>query len=274
MSSAVPSSPPASAHAHGPRRRLRRHRHQPALRDARVLLRLARASPPTHENVLGVLSLIIWSLLARHLGQVHRLRHARRQPGRGRHPGADGAGARSDRGTRRAGRRVLVLLGHLRRGAALRRRHDHAGHLGARRRRGPGGRDAAVRALRRADHASSSWSGSSRSSGTARAGVGAAVRPGHGGLVRRDRRRSASAGSLREPDVLAAVDPRHAVRVLRASTAGTASPCSARCSWWSPAARRSTPTWGTSASGRSASPGSRWCCRRCCSTTSARARCC
>ena len=32
------------------------------------------------------------------------------------------------------------------------------------------------------------------------------------------------------------------------STAGTASPCSARCSWSSPAARRCTPTWGTSAS--------------------------
>ena len=49
-----------------------------------------------------------------------------------------------------------------------------------------------------------------------------------------------------------------------ANTAGTASRCSARCSWWSPAARRSTRTWATSASGRSASPGSRWCCRRCC----------
>ena len=42
----------------------------------------------------------------------------------------------------------------------------------------------------------------------------------------------------------------------------------------SPAARRSTPTWATSARGRSASPGSPSCCRRCCSTTSARARCC
>ena len=34
------------------------------------------------------------------------------------------------------------------------------------------------------------------------------------------------------------------------------------------------PTWATSASGRSASPGSAWRCRRWCSTTSARARCC
>ena len=58
------------------------------------------------------------------------------------------------------------------------------------------------------------------------------------------------------------------------TTAGAASWCSARSSWWSPAARRSTPTWGTSGGGRSGSPGSPWCSRRCCSTTSARGRCC
>ena len=39
--------------------------------------------------------------------------------------------------------------------------------------------------------------------------------------------------------------------------------CSARCSWSSPAAKRCMPTWDTSASARFASPGSRWCCRRC-----------
>ena len=47
-------------------------------------------------------------------------------------------------------------------------------------------------------------------------------------------------------------------------TAGMASRCSAPCSWWSPAVKRCTRTWGISASGRSASPGSRWCCRHCC----------
>ena len=58
----------------------------------------------------------------------------------------------------------------------------------------------------------------------------------------------------------AAFNPLHAVQLLRRTTAGTASSCSARCSWSSPAARRSTPTWGTSAAARSGSPGSRSCC--------------
>ncbi len=40
-------------------------------------------------------------------------------------------------------------------------------------------------------------------------------------------------------------------RVLPRATACTASPCSAPCSWSSPAAKRCTPTWDTSASGRS-----------------------
>ena len=35
----------------------------PLYAHARVLLRRARASPPTHDNVLGVLSLIFWSLI-------------------------------------------------------------------------------------------------------------------------------------------------------------------------------------------------------------------
>ena len=42
----------------------------------------------------------------------------------------------------------------------------------------------------------------------------------------------------------------------------------------SPAPRRCMPTWATSAPSRSSTPGSAMCCRRCCSTISARARCC
>ena len=75
-----------------------------------------------------------------------------------------------------------------------------------------------------------------------------AVRPDHGRLVRR---RIAALGVVwivRAPAVLAAFDPRHAVDASSSPTASPASPCSARCSWWSPAARRSTPTWATSAS--------------------------
>ena len=64
----------------------------------------SHAVPPTHDNVLGVLSLIFWSLADRHLGQVPRVRHARRQPGRGRHPGADRAAAVSAPAAAPAGR--------------------------------------------------------------------------------------------------------------------------------------------------------------------------
>ena len=53
---------------------------------------------------------------------------------------------------RRSSRGVLVGARALRRRPALRRRHDHAGHLGARRDRGPHGRDPALRPLRRAAH--------------------------------------------------------------------------------------------------------------------------
>ena len=66
---------------------------------------------------------------------------------------------------------------------------------------------------------------------------------------------------------LRAAVPVHAIRRSPSSP-------SARSSSASPAPRRSTPTWATSASGRSGSPGSAWRCRRWCSTTSARARCC
>ena len=44
------------------RRRLRRHRDEPAVRDEGVFFG-SHSVPPTHENVLGVLSLIIYSLL-------------------------------------------------------------------------------------------------------------------------------------------------------------------------------------------------------------------
>ena len=78
---------------------------------------------------------------------------------------------------------------------------------------------------------------------------------------------------VRMPSVLGAVDPRHAV-TSSAKTAGMASRCSAPCCSPSPVPKRSTPTWATSASARSAWRGSHWCCRRSCSITSARGRCC
>ena len=85
-----------------------------------------------------------------------------------------------------------------------------------------------------------------------------AVRPGDGGLVR-----DASAVLGHRADrattrrSCGAVDPHYARALLRRRTAvRSASSCSARWCSPSPAPRRSTPTWATSASGRSASPGS------------------
>ena len=90
--------------------------------------------------VLGVLSLVFWSLILIVTRQVRRAHPARRQPRRGRR-----AGARHPRrpGRRRpepppAGAGPRPLAG--RAGPVLRRRPDHPRDLGARRHRGPGDR--------------------------------------------------------------------------------------------------------------------------------------
>ena len=76
---------------------------------------------------------------------------------------------------------------HLRRRAALRRRHDHAGHLGAVRRRGPRGRDARLRPLGRPDRAGDP-DRAVRDPATRHRPRRRAVRAGDGRLVRGDRR--------------------------------------------------------------------------------------
>ena len=78
------------------------------------------------------------------------------------------------------------------------------------------------------------------------------VRAGDGALVHHDWRRRV----LVDRDEPARAqrdqpDPRGDASSSR--TATTRSSCWARCSWWSPAGRRFTPTWGTSARSRSAS---------------------
>ena len=74
---------------------------------------------------------------ARRRRQVPRLHHARRQQGRGRHPRARGARAAARADAHARARSRPRCCSPLRRGAALRRRRDHAGDLGARRGRGP-----------------------------------------------------------------------------------------------------------------------------------------
>ena len=68
---------------------------------------------------------------------------------------------------------------------------------------------------------------------------------------------------VEQPVVLTAIDPDTQSRSF-VSMGGTDSRCSAPCSSSSPAAKRSTRTWDISEDGRFVSRGSRWCCRRCC----------
>ena len=100
--------------------------------------------------VLGVLSLVFWSLILIVTREVRRADPARRQPRRGRRAGAGHAGL-----PRRA-RHARSLPADprpddRRPGAVLRRRPDHARDLGALGGGGPGDRGTRARALRRAD---------------------------------------------------------------------------------------------------------------------------
>jgi KUP system potassium uptake protein len=72
--------------------------------------------PVTEANIYGSLSLFFWALIIRRLDQVRHLHHARRQPRRGRHHGADRAGparCQTSRGTMK----MIMIVGVL--GAAM-----------------------------------------------------------------------------------------------------------------------------------------------------------
>ena len=109
----------------------------------------AHPIPVTPDNVLGVLSLIFWSLIItvtiKYLLFVMRADN-----------GGEGGILALVALVRSNGGEAAHAAAHrrrpVRRGAALRRRHDHAGDLGAERGRGARRRDARVRAVRRADH--------------------------------------------------------------------------------------------------------------------------
>ena len=177
-------------------------------------------------------------------------RDARRQPRRGRHPRADGARAAAPA----RGRRAAVLL------LAL-------GLFGAALLYGDGMITPAISVLSAVeglsmatpafepyvvpDHGRDPDRRSSWCSAAARPSR-RDLRPGDDRLVRGACRCWACGGSRVEPHVLSAVSPLHAMRFLCEPTAITASSSSARCSSPSPAARRSTPTWDTSAPADSA----------------------
>lgn len=78
-------------------------------------------------------------------------------------------------------------------------------------------------------------------------------------------------GIIQHPAVLLALNPLYGIHFLF-SNGLTSFWCWAACFCASPAPKRCTPTWGTSANGRFGWPGSALCFPACCSTTPARPR--
>ena len=234
-----------------------------------------RSSTPTWRstpaNAYGVASVVFWALIV--IISVKYLLLVMRADNHGEGgilaltallmPARRAAG-RHEAGDHRA-RRV-------RHRAALRRRSDHAGHLGAERGRGVRGGDA--RRSRRGSSRSSVviLSCCSPSSGVAPSTISRVFGPvmvvwfvvlGVLGLAPDHRQPRRAAGRLADATASSSSStsrPRRSWRSVRSSSS-------------SPAARRCTPTWATSVADRSRSPGTPWSCRRCCSTTSVRPRC-
>ena len=137
-------------------------------------------------------------------------------------------GAANGRGRRDV--RCSIAARHLRRRAALRRRHDHAGDHAC------SARSKVCRSRRRSSSRTSCRSRSSILIGlfvdpaVRHAPRRRAVRAGHGGLVRRRSRCSACVWIVRAPERARRDQPASRGRVLPRATACTASPCSAPCS--------------------------------------------
>ena len=157
--------------------------------------------PISTDNVFGVVSLVFWSVMIIVTLTYVTPRDAREQRGRGRHHGADHpADPVGRRRAQRPAHRAAGLAGHLRRGAVLRRQHDHSGDLGALRGRGREGDRAGAGGAGRPPHRRDHRAAVRRPA----AGDGRrrpAVRPGHDRLVRRDRRlrRRRHRGAPRDP---------------------------------------------------------------------------
>ena len=148
-------------------------------------LQLFGGMPVATTEIMGILSLIFWSLvLIVTVKYVMLVMHADNR-------GEGGILALMALGAARLGRhRHAQCTGagrHRRRLPVLRRRRDHAGDLGAVGGRGPGGLHAGVAAIRPADQRRG-HRGAVRRAVARHHQRRPRVRPGDGGVVRRDRR--------------------------------------------------------------------------------------
>ena len=187
------------------RRGLWRHRHEPALRLPRSGGRRgARTGRSRRDIVLGVLSLILWALIIVVTVKYVAAAAARRQQRRGRHALADGAGpARA----RAAAAGSLLALGVHRRLDVHRRFRDHAGDLGAVGGRGPQARDAGASSTTCVPLTIVDPDRAVRGAAPRHRARRVRFRAGHGGLVRRHRRRWGSCTSATIRRCFAAINP-------------------------------------------------------------------
>ena len=253
------------------RRRLRRHRHEPAVRGQGDVQSGARHPADRREHPGRRLGDLLGAD-DRRVAQVRDARPARRTIA------ARAASWRCWRSrssavaaSAAAARARCSLIGVF--GAAL--FYGDAvltpGDLGAVRGRRPRGGHVGVQAVRRADRRRRARRAVRDPAARHRRGRHA-VRAGVRAVVRRPRRGRRLEHRARHRRS----SPRSTRRMRCTSRRRTASPrssCWARCCWPSPAPRRCTRTWVTSASAPSGSRGSASPRRRWCSTTSARARC-
>ncbi|CAA9356134.1 MAG: Kup system potassium uptake protein, partial [uncultured Gemmatimonadaceae bacterium] len=180
-------APARGAHARRARRGVRRHRHQPALRAPRVLRRALRPRAHAGQRLRRALAHRLVDP-ARRRRQVHRLRPAGGQQGRGRHPGPAGPRAPARAARRRAAAaRPPRGARAVRRGAPLWGRDHHAPGVRLRGHGGAHGRRARARAVRRPGHVRDPprpLPGAEARDG----GAGGGVRPRGAPLVRHHRR--------------------------------------------------------------------------------------
>ena len=165
------------------RRRVWRHRHQPAVRRAGHLHQARRCGAPHDRRRLRGRLFDLLGIDDHRLGQVRMAAHARPQPGRRRSygPGRAHPAAR-DRPGGAAGHPR-----HLRRRPVPRRRHDHPGDLGDVRRRRTERRHPGARASGRT-HLPGHPGGPVRDPAAGNRRGRLALRPGHPRLVHRHRR--------------------------------------------------------------------------------------